>query len=149
MESIKKISTDTDVLLDAFGLNKIYHQSPITDWTSASGELTPMQKALLDDIHQRSFDKVSGWNEEEVKMKLISFLLYISDIEERGKISTFFEREMSADIQQHRLSVTCDCLVAALSDFLLQNCLISFCKNLSDGNVDKMIRRVKCSQQCQ
>ena len=113
MEKIEKLSTDTDVLLDAFGLKKIYNQGPIIDWVTATGELTPMQKTLLDDIYITTFEKVGGWNEEEVKMKLISFLFYIASFEEEGKIATFYERDLAAEIDNKRLSVTCDCLVAS------------------------------------
>jgi hypothetical protein len=46
-------------------------------------------------------------------MKIISFLFYIADFEEEGKISTFYKRDLSAEIDNKRLSVTCDCLVAS------------------------------------
>lgn len=113
MEHLKKLSTDTDVLLDAFQLEKVYGGQLIDDWVKSTSELTPNQKTLLDDIYLHSFKKVGGWNEEEVKMKLISFLFYIADFEEEGKINTFYERDLSAEIDNKRLSVTCDCLVAS------------------------------------
>ena len=71
-----------------------------------------MQATLLEDVHHRSIDYINGWNEEELKMKLISPLFYIADIEERGKIATFFERPMKAIIKNYKISVVCDCLVA-------------------------------------
>lgn len=107
-----KLINDTDVLLDAFQLTKIVGTPLIQDWMQATGELTDLQTALLEDIYQKTFLKLGGWNEEELKMKLISFLFYIANIEEEGKINTFFERDMSADIGSNRLSVTCDCLIA-------------------------------------
>jgi hypothetical protein len=113
MEKLEKLATDTDVLIDAFGLEKTYGGSLIENWITATGELTPYQSKFLEDVYLQSFKKVGGWNEEEVKMKLISFLFYIADFEEEGKISTFFEREMSANINNKRLAVTCDCLVAS------------------------------------
>ena len=113
MEKNIKLSTDTDVLIDAFGIEKMYGGDLIDNWINATGELTDNQAAILDDVHRQSFKKVGGWNEEEVKMKLISFLFYIADFEEEGKIATFFERDLSADIDHKRLSVTCDCLVAS------------------------------------
>ncbi|MDZ7897840.1 MAG: hypothetical protein U5N85_07405 [Arcicella sp.] len=113
MEKNIKLSTDTDVLLDAFQLEKVYGGTLIDDWMNAKGELTVEDNAILEKIYQQSFKKVGGWNEEEVKMKLISFLFYIADFEEEGKISTFYERDLSAEIDHKRLSVTCDCLVAS------------------------------------
>jgi hypothetical protein len=113
MEKLEKLATDTDVLIDAFGLEKTYGGSLIENWITATGVLTPYQSKFLEDVYLQSFKKVGGWNEEEVKMKLISFLFYIADFEEEGKISTFFERELSTNINNKRLSVTCDCLVAS------------------------------------
>lgn len=113
MESIRKLATDTDVLIDAFQLEKVYGGVLIDEWISAKGQLTDSHETLLEDIYQQSFKKVGGWNEEEVKMKLISFLFYIANLEEEGRISTFYERDLSADIDGKRLSVTCDCLVAS------------------------------------
>ena len=113
MEKLIKLSTDTDVLLDAFQIEKVYGGSLIEDWVNAKGELTPSHALLLEDIYLHSFKKVGGWNEEEVKMKLISFLFYIADFEEEGKINTFYERDLAAEINNKRLSVTCDCLVAS------------------------------------
>jgi hypothetical protein len=110
--NIIKLQTDTDVLIDAFGLKKIRNQPIINEWTSAKAELNPLQLTIPKDIYQNYINCVGEWNEEEVKMKLISFLFYIAQIEEPDKISTFFERDLSADINNKRLSVTCDCLIA-------------------------------------
>ena len=107
-----KLINDTDVLLDAFGLTKTFNSSYVNQWMNTTDTLTDLQQLLLNDIHQKSFQRISGWNEEEVKMKMISFLFYIANLEEDGKINTFFEREMIADIGGKHLSVVCDCLVA-------------------------------------
>lgn len=107
-----KLINDTDVLLDAFGLTKTFNSPYVNQWMNTTDTLTDFQQLLLNDIHQKSFQRISGWNEEEVKMKMISFLFYIANLEEDGKINTFFEREMIADIDGKHLSVVCDCLVA-------------------------------------
>ncbi len=107
-----KLANDTDVLLDAFGLTKTFNSPYVNQWINTSDTLTEPQKFFLNDIYQQSFQRISGWNEEEVKMKMISFLFYIADLEEAGKIYTFFERELSANIDGKMLSVVCDCLIA-------------------------------------
>jgi hypothetical protein len=107
-----RLINDTDVLLDAFGLTKTFNSAYVNQWMNTTDTLTDLQQLLLNDIHQKSFQRISGWNEEEVKMKMISFLFYIANLEEDGKINTFFEREMMADIDGKHLSVVCDCLIA-------------------------------------
>jgi hypothetical protein len=113
MEKSIRLSNDTDVLIDAFQLEKVYGEKIINDWVNSKSELSTEENSILERIYRQSFKKVGGWNEEEVKMKLISFLFYIANFEEEGKISTFYERDLSADIDDKRLSVTCDCLVAS------------------------------------
>jgi hypothetical protein len=114
MEDLIKISIDTDSLLDAFNIvpNQGKPCLELDKWLAATGILTPLQSALLDDVYERYHDFINGWNEEELKMKMISFLFHIADIEERGKIATFFERPLKATINNYKLSVICDCLVA-------------------------------------
>jgi hypothetical protein len=114
MDNLIKISIDTDSLLEAFDIISLNDKpcEQLDKWLAATGELTALQSALLDDIFERYRDYINGWNEEELKMKMISILFYIANIEERGKISTFFERPLKATIKNYKLSVICDCLVA-------------------------------------
>ena len=108
-----KLLNDTDVLIDAFGLDKVYDTPEIANWVTATGLLTPLQSDLLDDIYLKTFKRVGGWNEEEVKMKLISFLFYAANHEEDGKIATFYERTLNEVVGNYTIHVVCDCLVAS------------------------------------
>ena len=67
-----KLINDTDVLLDAFGLTKTMASDTINSWTTSTSTLSDIETYLLDTIHAKSMYHVSGWNEEEIKMKLIS-----------------------------------------------------------------------------
>jgi hypothetical protein len=107
-----KLPNDTDVLLDAFGLTKIINSDLIKDWMAATSQLSEIETYLLDSIHAKSMYHVGGWNEEEVKMKLISMLFFIADVEVENKLSTFFERDLAAQINGKELTVICDCLIA-------------------------------------
>jgi hypothetical protein len=109
---LKKLPLNTDILLSSFQLSKISDNEPLNHWLSCTGELDSLQKQLLEIVFQKSINHISGWNEEELKMKLISFIFLIADFEEDGKIATFYERSMSATFDNHRLSVKCDCLIA-------------------------------------
>lgn len=146
--NIIKLQTDTDVLIDAFGLKKIRNQPIINEWTTAKAELNPLQLTIPKDIYQNYINCVGDWNEEEVKMKLISFLFYIAQIEEPDKISTFFERDLSADINNKRLSVTCDCLIATPLGLSSPKLPYFFCKHLNAEKRRKTTPKVKCSLPC-
>ena len=72
-----------------------------------------MQSQLLTTIYQKSLDRMGGWNEEELKMKLISILFFIADFEEDGKITTFYERTLNEIVGNYTIHVVCDCLIAS------------------------------------
>lgn len=110
--SLEKLQLDTDILLSTFQLSKFTGSTALDHWLSCTGELTNLQKELLEVVFKKSINRMGGWNEEELKMKLISFIFLIADFEEDGKIATFYERSMAATIENHRLSVKCDCLIA-------------------------------------
>jgi hypothetical protein len=109
---LERLPLDTDILLSAFQLTKLTGNALLNHWLSCTGELNNLQKELLEVVFQKSINRMGGWNEEELKMKLISFIFLIADFEEDGKIATFYERSMSAIIDNQRLSVKCDCLIA-------------------------------------
>ena len=109
---LEKLPLDTDILLSSFQLSKFTGNVPLNHWLSCTGELNNLQNELLEVVFQKSINRMGGWNEEELKMKLISFIFLIADFEEDGKIATFYERSMSATFGNHRLSVKCDCLIA-------------------------------------
>ena len=113
MTKDKKIAAQTDLLVEHFGLKKQIGGNLLSEWLGASGELTAWQSELLDMVYLRSLNHIRGWNEEELKMKLLSFLFLISEVEVEDRISLFFERSMSASIDGKNLSVTCDCLIAS------------------------------------
>lgn len=59
-----------------------------------------------------SINKIRGWNEEELKMKMISLLFFLAKIDEDRKIGTFYERKLSYEWETVALTVVCDCIIA-------------------------------------
>ena len=111
--SAPKIAIQTDVLIDNYQITKILGSPFLENWLHATGELTDMQDQLLTTIYKKSLDRIGGWNEEELKMKLISILFFIADLEEDGKIATFYERTLNEVVGNYTIHVVCDCLVAS------------------------------------
>jgi hypothetical protein len=114
MEKGIKLELDIDTLLDAFDLTCNNDNSCLTlqDWQKTTGLLTPIQNEILNEIYQRLIENGDFWNEEELKINFIAFVFYLASIDEVGKIKTFFERSISAVINEKLLSVKCDCMVA-------------------------------------
>jgi hypothetical protein len=110
--SLEKLPLDTDIIIDAYGLKKILNGSVLDNWLSATGVLNGFESQLLELIYKKSFDRMGGWNEEELKMKLISHIFLIADFEVDNQISTFYERILNQDVGAYHIHVKCDCLIA-------------------------------------
>lgn len=108
----KRLAMDADTLLHTFKLKKQFGGPFLEDWLQYTDKLSPFQQQLFDAIYENSLYRIAGWNEEELKVKFIGFLFFIADIEESGKISTFFERRLQAEWNDFELSVITDCMVA-------------------------------------
>ncbi len=108
----RKISQDINTLLDEFGV-EIFENQPILDnWLNTSIILKPELLSLLESCRRNFIEQGDEWNEEELKLKFLSFLFYIADIEVKRQLQTFFERPLAAIIDEISLSVVSDCMVA-------------------------------------
>jgi hypothetical protein len=110
--SREKISLDIDTLLDTFNLSYNYSCEQLSEWLKVNGELSPLHQELLESVHHRIKTNGDFWNEEELKINVIGFLMYVADLEVEGKIKTFFERNLSTTFGDKEISVKCDCMVA-------------------------------------
>ena len=113
METPKRLSLDIDSILVHFELPRLRSGAAIDEWIQATGTLTEAETQRLDKLHQKALKSADGWNEEELKMKFISLLFDLADIEESDKIVSFYERPMTATLKNAKLSVICDCLLAS------------------------------------
>ena len=104
----KKLRYDIAEIIEIFGIGQ------------QKSELTVLEKDIvvkeipqLLEIHRQKL-LVEGrfWNEEELKMFFISILFVCVEFEEFQKIKLFYERPLTAEIDGHKISVICDCLLA-------------------------------------
>lgn len=99
-------------VIDSFNIDKVTNCIVLDHWVEASGTLTPLQKELINAIRQELLLKWDEWNEEELKINFIGFVLFLAQIDEFKKIRTFFERPLSGIVQNIKISVIVDCMVA-------------------------------------
>ncbi len=113
METIPiKLKSDIEDVLDAFALNRNTECELLDKWFSVPYEFNDADKTLLEKKRKQLIDEGEFWNEEELKMRFLAFLLEIADIDEKGKIKVFFERPMYAIVNGYELNVICDAMVA-------------------------------------
>jgi hypothetical protein len=113
MEHINKLPLNTDAFLVYFNLPRLRSGTLIDAWINAKGSLTIVEAERVEKLYRKALKSGDGWNEEELKMKFISILFDLVDIEEEDKIVSFYERPMSATINGTKISVICDCLLAS------------------------------------
>jgi hypothetical protein len=109
---VRKIALDTDTLLFHFNLRRLRKGVLIDNWTTATGSLNEYEMNRVEKLYQKALKSGDGWNEEELKMKFVSLVFDIADIEVEDKIASFYERPMTAVLQDAKIAVICDCLLA-------------------------------------
>jgi hypothetical protein len=105
----RKIKFDVAAIINGFN---IYYET---------NELTELEKGISESFEIPEILEVAGkklsnegdfWNEEELKMFFISVLFMCAELEEKEKIKLFYERTLSTEVDGHKISVICDCLLA-------------------------------------
>lgn len=110
-------ATDISLLAETFGIVPVNDSPELTTWLHTNATLEADEQQLLTKLYNRSKNLINYWNEEELKMRFISHLLLIADIEVDHQITLFYERPFSAKIDNHMLRVIADCLIATPATF--------------------------------
>ena len=102
-------------LIKAFNLKRIisYRTPLMVEWLD-------VQQPELDVIEQHNFDKtfskgqrsISGWNEEDLKIKFIGPILELGHFNDEGDVLGYFDKTISATVDGIRLSVKSDFMLA-------------------------------------
>jgi hypothetical protein len=102
-----------DKVINTFQIEKNVDCIDLKKWLDASIDLSDFENQLLDFALQKYATLGDGWNEEELKMHFISFVLATADINIPKICKTFFERPLSGIIDDYELNIVCDCMVAS------------------------------------
>ena len=114
-ESLKKDWREGE-LIEAFNLNRI--TTPMQ--TPLMQEWLDVQPPQLNIHEQYNFNKdlaraqkqITGWNEEDLKMKFISPILELGDLMDGDGVIGYFDRIISATIDGIKLTVKSDFMLA-------------------------------------
>ncbi len=113
--SKKKIQWNEGMVMDTFGLKKLYsEQIPILiDWISANEDLTDIDTVHLEKLRKKAELKIEAWNEEELKMQYLSFIVeYANYNDDDENYNIYFERPISAEVEGHKINVIVDFMIA-------------------------------------
>lgn len=112
----KKVSYSEGQLVDMFKLNRIveYKTERMTHWLNVEPPIfTIPEQYIFDKAITNAIKNISGWNEEDLKMKFISDILPLGHLEDNGRFMTYFEKSLSGVVEGIALSVKTDFMVAA------------------------------------
>jgi hypothetical protein len=110
--STTKFQYDLGLLADAFGLEIGTDCGLLSDWLSATFNLTDYEQNSFDLLYEQVKTDGKYWNEEELKIRFIGGLFAIAKIDIPDKIKVFYERPLSAIVNNYPLHVIADCLIA-------------------------------------
>jgi hypothetical protein len=98
-------------LVRTLGLERLYSNTPLMEkWLSATGKLDDFDTELLQQSLKKLIENVDSWNEEELKMSFISFIIFLARYD--NPIRTYYDREMSAKIGDYTLLCKADMLLS-------------------------------------
>ncbi len=113
---MQKIKAEFNTLIDCFDLKFIKTSEILSSLIEQfeTGNLEDFAEQVLAKVEPRLTFEIEGWFEEELKMQLLSIIFFLSEIKEPNKIGLFFERPISAEIENKKISVVTDCMISSI-----------------------------------
>ncbi len=81
------------ILMRQFGLTRVYTKTELLDeWLSATGKLNQSDTDILVESQMKLIHNGDSWNEEELKMQFISFIIFLARFND--PVRTYYDREI-------------------------------------------------------
>ena len=111
MAKQKSLELSEPILVDTFGLERNFKPIPLLDeLLNATSELNEADKALLYECQAELIENANSWNEEELKMQFISFVIFLARF--KKPIRTYYDREISAVINDIMVTSKVDMMLS-------------------------------------
>lgn len=111
----KKFQWNEGLVMDTFGLSRLNSQAMplLTDWLMTNEDLSDIDPHYLEKLRSRAEAEVDAWNEEELKMRYLSFIVDFANYTEKDReYRIYFERPISAEVEGHKINVVVDFMIA-------------------------------------
>lgn len=101
-------------LIDTFGLTKTIQNHPLLkEWLDTPTlQLTEVEESIFQTILQEAMINMSAWNEEDLKMNFIAFVISLANLKSNEKFRTYYEKTLEGEIEGHFLKVKSDFMIA-------------------------------------
>lgn len=100
-----------DEVENYFTIHQTYQNSTLDAWLHSTQPLTDAEHHTLEALRQKASENIEFWNEEDLKMKFIAFLLALVPFDE-GRYKGFLERTIKATVKGEVISGIVDYIVA-------------------------------------
>jgi hypothetical protein len=107
-----KLPFDMDIIINNFALETGKTSELMTKWFSSSFKISEHDLKRLEKIRNQYFEEGDYWNEEELKVRFIAQIMEISEMEEKGKIKAFLERNIKTNTENYEINVNVDLMLA-------------------------------------
>jgi hypothetical protein len=135
-----KVKAEFNYLVVEFGLNFVQENDSalLAGWLQ-KGPITleTLSEEMLAKVEPRLSAEIDGWFEEELKMKLLALILMLAELDVARKIGVFFERQITAQIGDYRISVVTDCMVSSVYGFTTPQTPYYFMQEFKKSKGDK------------
>lgn len=115
MEKKIKMYSEAE-LIGVFGLTRLVGNKShplMAEWTGMGlVTLSTSEQELFDEILDEAQQKIAGWQEEDLKMKFISFVLRLGHLKDNPLFNTYFEKTVSATVDGKYLKTKTDFMAA-------------------------------------
>jgi hypothetical protein len=94
-----------------FGLTRVFQNTPLlTEWLEATGEINERDASILVESQAKLIENADSWNEEELKMQFISFIIFVAKFS--NLIRTYYDREINETIDGEFLNCKSDMMLS-------------------------------------
>ena len=99
------------ILVKTFGLERVHKPtSLLADWLATTGELNQADQDLLQEAQEKLIENADIWNEEELKMHFLSFVIFLARFNK--PICTYYEREIASMVGGVYMTCKTDMMLA-------------------------------------
>jgi hypothetical protein len=101
-------------LIVLFGLERVpFGKMPLMqEWLHCHTSLQADEETLFYKILEKAQNNIEGWQEEDLKMKFVAFVLALGYLEDTEAYHTYFDATISATVEGHFLKTKTDFMVA-------------------------------------
>lgn len=110
----KKQIWNEGLVMATFNLKRLRAENMalLTEWLSAECDLSDIDWIFLEKLRTKAEIKIDAWNEEELKMKYLSFIVEYAGYDDDEAYNVYFERPISAEVAGVKINAVVDLMIA-------------------------------------